>query len=157
MLSCEAMKISQIFPRLRSTEGRALSVLLTGAALALGGCASEPESHVVSAPPPAPANTVAASTGVMVQTPVVDPATGATVATQPVMISQAPPAPQSEPVLEQPSAKHVWIPGYWSYRNSRYVWIAGRWELPPRAEAVWVAPHYEREANAYRFYEGYWK
>lgn len=132
--------------------------MLTAATLVLGGCASEPESHVVSAPPPAPANAVASSTGVMVQAPVAtDPATGAIVATQPVIIAQAPPAPQSEPVLEQPSPKHVWIPGYWSYRSSRYVWIAGRWELPPRSEAVWVAPHYEREANAYRFYEGYWK
>lgn len=153
------MKISHILQRLRWAEGRGASVLLTGVALAFGGCASEPESHVVSAPPPAPANTVASSTGVMVQTPVTtsDGTTAVVASTQPVVITQAPPAPQSEPVLEQPSPKHVWIPGYWSYRNSRYVWIAGRWELPPRSDAVWVAPHYEREANAYRFYEGYWK
>ena len=63
---------------------------------------------------------------------------------------------QSEPVLEQPSPKHVWIAGYWTYRDNHYVWIAGRWELPPRDGAVWVAPRWQQEGNAYRYYEGYW-
>lgn len=76
---------------------------------------------------------------------------------QTVVVTQAPPAPQQEPVLEQPSPKHVWIPGYWTYRDTHYVWISGRWELPPREGAVWVAPRWEREGNAYRYYEGYWE
>jgi hypothetical protein len=74
-----------------------------------------------------------------------------------VVTTQAPPAMQSEPVLERPSSRHVWVPGYWSYRDSRYVWIAGRWDLPPRDDARWVAPRWEREGSGYRFYEGYWE
>jgi hypothetical protein len=64
---------------------------------------------------------------------------------------------QQETVLARPSAQHVWIPGYYTWRDNRYVWIAGRWEMPPRTEAVWVAPRWERESGGYRFYEGYWQ
>lgn len=100
---------------------------------------------------------MAASTSpVVVQTP--DSGSGSpAAAAQTVVVTQAPPAPQSEPVLEQPSARHVWIPGYWTYRDNRYVWISGRWELPPHDGAIWHAPRWVREGNAYRYYEGYWE
>ena len=35
-------------------------------------------------------------------------------------------------------------------------WIAGHWQLPPNSSAVWVAPRWEQQGNAYRFTEGYW-
>jgi hypothetical protein len=73
-----------------------------------------------------------------------------------VMISQAPPAPQPEAVTARPSSDHVWVPGYWTWRNQRYEWMAGHWEVPPRSGATWVAPRWAAEAGAYRFYEGYW-
>jgi hypothetical protein len=128
-------------------------VLLCGAAGFLAGCASEPTSRVVSAPPPPPPGQTQA---------VVVPSGTAAVATQSVpagtiVVTQAPPATQQEPVLEQPSSRHVWIPGYWSYRDNRYVWISGRWELPPRSGAAWIAPRWVPEGGAYRFYEGYWQ
>jgi hypothetical protein len=145
----------------QTAAGRSAVALCSGALLFFAGCASEPESHVVSAPPPA-GPPLAASTGttasapVVVQTPA--PAAQATTSTgQTIVVTQAPPAAQTEPVLEQPSSRHVWIPGYWTYRDNRYVWIAGRWEIPPRTDAVWVAPRWERTGNAYRFYEGYWQ
>jgi hypothetical protein len=73
-----------------------------------------------------------------------------------VVVTQAPPALQQEVVLAQPSPQHVWLPGYWTWRNDRYEWMAGHWELPPNSGAVWVAPRWEQEGNAYRFYEGHW-
>ncbi|MDB6115967.1 MAG: hypothetical protein JWQ62_2912 [Lacunisphaera sp.] len=131
----------------------AMSVL-SGGALLFGGCSSEPESHVVSAPPP-PAPT----TQVVVTQPSPQPvytSTGQT-ANGAIIVMQAPPAPQQEVVMAQPSSDHRWVPGYWTWRNSRYEWMAGHWELPPNQNSVWVAPRWERTSDgAYRFYEGYW-
>jgi hypothetical protein len=129
-------------------------VLCGGLAL-LAGCVSEPESHVVSAPPPpAPQQTqvvVAQPSQPVVQA--VQTPTGA------VVVTQAPPALQQEVVTAQPSSAHKWVPGYWTWRtgSSRYEWIAGHWEVPPTRDSVWVAPRWETTSSgAYRFYEGYW-
>jgi hypothetical protein len=81
----------------------------------------------------------------------------ATPAVNTIIVTQAPPAMQQEVVLAQPSPQHVWLPGYWTWRNERYEWMAGHWELPPNSGSVWVAPRWEQEGNAFRFYEGYWK
>lgn len=69
---------------------------------------------------------------------------------------QVPPAVQQEVALAQPSSKHVWLPGYWTWNNNRYEWMAGHWELPPTAASVWVAPRWEQQGTAYKFTEGYW-
>jgi hypothetical protein len=73
-----------------------------------------------------------------------------------VIVTQAPPALQQEVVLAQPSPHHVWLAGYWTWRDSRYEWMAGHWELPPSSGSVWVAPRWEQQGNAYKFTEGYW-
>ncbi len=131
---------------------RAAQISLVSGSLALmAGCSSEPESHVVSAPPP--------------QTQViVAPAQAAPVVQQPVqtangtiIVTQAPPTMQQEVVTAQPTSDHKWVPGYWTWRNSRYEWVSGHWELPPSRDSVWIAPRWERtDSGAYRFYEGYW-
>jgi hypothetical protein len=130
----------------------------------LAGCASEPPSTVVSAPPPPPPASTTTTTQVVTAQPngtpvaVAYPAPNGTPLTpgQTVVVTQAPPAAPQEPILERPSAQHVWIPGYYTYRDNRYVWISGRWEIPPRADAKWIAPRWEKESNGYRFYEGHW-
>jgi hypothetical protein len=73
-----------------------------------------------------------------------------------IITQQAPPATVPEAVSARPSSEHVWVPGYWTWRNSRYEWMAGHWEVPPRSDAKWVPPRWEPERGAYRFYEGYW-
>jgi hypothetical protein len=74
-----------------------------------------------------------------------------------IIVTQAPPALQQEVVVARPSTAHVWLPGYWTWRNNRYEWLAGHWEIPPRIDAVWVAPRCERLSDGtYRYYEGYW-
>jgi hypothetical protein len=143
-------------------SGRALSparaVLICGAMALLGGCGSEPESHVVSAPPPPAPGTVPTATIVTTQTtPGVQPAvTTQAQSTNTVVVTQAPPAAQAEVVLAQPGPDYRWIPGYWTWRNERYEWMAGHWEIPPQRDSVWVAPRWESESGGYRFYEGYW-
>jgi hypothetical protein len=136
--------------RFRET-GAAIKIAQTATIAAtvflFSGCESTPESHVVSAPPPANSGAVVVAQPQQVQQP----------QSSQVVVVQAPPALQQEVPQAQPSSDHVWIAGYWTWRNSRYEWIPGRWELPPRSSAVWVAPRWERLSNGtYRFYEGYW-
>jgi len=127
----------------------AAALALCGMAAVLGGCASEPESHVVSAPPPgAPVVTTTGQPAVYA-TPA--PSTQST-----IIVTQAPPALQQEVVSARPSSDHVWVGGYWTWRNSRYEWVSGHWTVPPRSGASWVPPRWEPEGGSYRFYEGYW-
>jgi hypothetical protein len=77
-------------------------------------------------------------------------------ATSTIVVTQAPPALQPEAVLAQPSSRHVWLAGYWTWRDDRYEWRAGHWEMPPGSSSTWVAPRWEQDGNSYRFYEGYW-
>jgi len=131
-----------------------------GALVLLGGCVSEPESHLVSAPPPphTQTNTVITTTtspGAVAPGYVAVPVAAPVVNT--IVVTQAPPALQQEVVLAQPTPDHKWLPGYWTWRNDQYQWVAGHWELPPNSGAVWVAPRWEQQGNAYRFYEGYWQ
>ena len=137
-------------------------------ALFLSGCDTAPDSHLVSAPPPhAPVTTVMTTT--TTTSPVVVASPGIVVAnsgyvtassTVPVVstmiVTQAPPALQQEAVLAQPGPGYVWLAGFWTWRNERYEWMAGHWQLPPSSTSVWVAPRWEQEGNAYRFYEGTW-
>jgi hypothetical protein len=132
----------------------------------MAGCASEPQSYVVSAPPPAapvaPATIVTASAPMTTTTQTTQTTPTGTVVTtqsQPVstiVVTQAPPALQTELVVAQPSSSHVWVAGYWTWRNNQYQWMAGHWEVPPYANAKWTAPRWQTENGAYRFYEGYW-
>lgn len=132
-------------------------VILSGLAL-FAGCASEPDSHLVSAPPPpAPTSVVSQPVTVTTQSTTTGPVT--TTQTPPVstvVVTQAPPAPQSEVVLARPSPDYVWVAGYWTWRDNRYEWVSGQWVIPPHSNSAWVAPHWEPESGGYRFYEGYW-
>jgi len=131
--------------------------LLAGSLALLAGCASEPESHVVSTPPPpAPA----AAVGVVQQPPtqvVVAGGNAAQAQNSVIVVTQAPPVAQADVVLAQPSSDHKWVPGFWTWRNNRYEWMAGHWEIPPSGDSTWMAPRWERRTDgSYRFYEGYW-
>jgi hypothetical protein len=146
---------------------RLTTALITCSALGLlAGCATQPESHVVTAPPPpAPVRSLPITTTITSSDPMplmffsnatnvlvstATPAVGTTV------VTATAPATQTKVVLAQPSPKYVWLAGYWSWRNDRYEWMAGHWQLPPNSNAVWVTPRWEQQGNAYKFTEGYW-
>jgi len=140
---------------------RTMFFVTAGCALGLlGGCASEPDSHLVSAPPPSVQQPATNLTTTTTTTPAAVPVYANGVPTTPVVstvvVTQTPPALRQEVVIAQPNPSDVWIPGFWTWRDSQYEWMAGHWELPPSQGAVWVAPRWEQQGNAYRFYEGYW-
>jgi hypothetical protein len=128
-----------------------IAASLTGALLLLAGCATEPASRRVSAPPPAAPGTAAAPATVIV--PANQPAPAQPPA---IIVQQAPPAVQPESPTARPSDRHVWVAGYWAWQNQNYVWIPGQWVVAPREGATWVPPRWEREGTGYRFYDGYW-
>jgi len=144
---------------LRRVSPGARALFACGALALFGGCASEPESHVVSAPPP-PAPAVvppgASNTTVTTQTTSAPNGMPAAAPATTVTTTQAPPAAQAEVVLAQPGPDYKWVPGFWTWRNSQYEWMAGHWEVPPHADSTWMAPHWEPTNGGYRFYEGYW-
>ena len=132
-----------------------------GALGLLAGCASEPSSVVVSAPPPPPPASVPAATvysappGTVVSQPTAV-AVPSPVGQSSIVVMQAPPAAQQEVPTTRPSPSHVWVAGYWTWRNNQYQWMSGRWEMPPRSGAVWIPPRWQPEGSSWRFYEGYW-
>ena len=75
---------------------------------------------------------------------------------QEVIVEAAPPPPQTEVITAPPSPFHVWIAGYWGWRDGRHVWIAGRWERPPREHMVWEAPRWEVRGGRHVLVEGRW-
>ena len=172
-VSVAGMKINPSTPTSRAAL-LAPAFTLCGALALFAGCASD-TSHVVSAPPPAPATTQVTTTQttqtvpMAVQTPTYVTTTpqGTTSytttttsnpnpAVNTIIVTSAPPALQQEVVLARPSADYVWVPGYWTWQESRYQWMSGHWELPPYKGSSWIPPHTEMEGNAYRFYEGHW-
>jgi hypothetical protein len=130
---------------------------VAGALALLAGCES-PQSHVVSGPPPPNPVVVSppvSSQPVAAQVVVTGAATPSGANT--IIITQAPPAVQEEVQPPRPSSAYAWVPGYWTWRNNRYEWVHGHWEIPPRVDAVWVAPRTERLSDGnYRFHEGFW-
>ena len=74
-----------------------------------------------------------------------------------VVIGEAPPAPRYEVRGAPPSGRHMWIAGYWAWRNGRHEWIGGHWELPPHGRTHWEPAHYERRGNGFIFIEGFWR
>lgn len=156
------MKTNISAPRAVRAPGSPATVFTLAAIGLFAGCASYPESHVVSAPPPPPPAPVAPAAVYTVPTPAPAPAPVA-VATVPspvgassVVVMQAPPQAQQEIPTARPSRDHVWVAGYWSWKNNRYEWAPGHWEVPPRSGAVWVPPRWQPEGSSWRFYEGYW-
>ena len=151
----------------RRTTVSLAQVISVGAIGLLAGCATAPESHVVSAPPPPPPMTQPApvvyttipaqpATTTVVSTPsgtyaVPSPATASS-----VVVMQAPPQAQQEIPTVRPSGSHAWVPGYWTWRNNRYEWVPGHWEIPPRSGGVWIPPRWQPEGRSFRFFEGYW-
>lgn len=156
---------SSVFPVMKRYFSSGSLILLGSAFVLMAGCASEPKSYILSAPPPPAPTVVAVSPAVVTTTQTTQTTqttpegTTVTTRTQPVStvtVTQAPPTPRSELISAQPTSAHAWVPGSWTWANSQYQWKAGRWEVPPFANAKWVAPRWESESGGFRFYEGHW-
>src|SRR2546429_7564974 len=74
-----------------------------------------------------------------------------------VIVTTAPPSPRTEVIGVAPSARHVWVKGYWMRQGDRWVWIPGHWEVRPRATAVWVEGHWDKTSRGLEWTPGHWE
>lgn len=74
-----------------------------------------------------------------------------------VIVTEAPPAPRPEVISTAPSTSHVWVEGYWMYRNTRWVWVPGHYEVRPRLNATWVPGHWDRTSRGWVWTAGRWE
>ncbi len=75
------------------------------------------------------------------------------------VVDQPPPALQKETPGPQPTAQHVWVPGWWGWDSVKFVWRPGEWTVPPSPSGLTfcVRPRWERLGEKYRFEPGCWK
>ncbi len=59
------------------------------------------------------------------------------------------------PSSEAPNVDHIWVPGNWTWRETRYAWRPGYW-TPAYAGWLWVPAHYVWTPHGYVFVPGYW-
>jgi hypothetical protein len=78
------------------------------------------------------------------------------VASQEIIVTEAPPVIIVERPPARPGPNYIWI-------DAAYVWH-GHWELehghwvhPPHRDAVWVPHRYENRGGVHVFISGYWK
>ena len=74
-----------------------------------------------------------------------------------VVVLKAPPSLRVEVMTARPSAKHVWVPGFWAWESNAYVWMPGAWMMPPEPAAVWIPPRYEARSGVNIQISGYWR
>jgi len=68
---------------------------------------------------------------------------------------EPPPPPQVAAPPPAPAADMIYVPGYWTWVDTRYAWRAGYWRRP-RAGFVWVTPCYRWSPCGYVYVPGYW-
>jgi hypothetical protein len=68
-----------------------------------------------------------------------------------------PPPVRVEVRPAMPGPRHVWVPGYWGWRNERHFWVTGVWRMPPRQNWVWVEPQWVNDGGGWGFVEGHWQ
>ncbi|KAA3620408.1 MAG: hypothetical protein DWQ05_00255 [Calditrichaeota bacterium] len=73
-----------------------------------------------------------------------------------VYVRKAPPPPRKEMRPARPSAKAVWVTGYWLWNGNAYVWNRGYWEKRPKGR-VWIAGHWRNTPRGYKWIPGHWK
>ncbi|MFO0975419.1 MAG: hypothetical protein U0996_03430 [Planctomycetaceae bacterium] len=59
------------------------------------------------------------------------------------------------PVGTAPTVDHIWIPGCWTWRESRYAWRPGYWSSG-YSNWIWVPARYLWTPRGYIFCSGYW-
>lgn len=103
--------------------------------------------------------TITASLALAAALIVATPANAAVQASFGIRVNVAPPLFRTEAIGLRPSLLHVWVPGYWHWRDERrgWGWIGGSWVLPPHPRAIWVGSRCERRGSAWFYTRGHWR
>lgn len=72
------------------------------------------------------------------------------------IVATGPPSSPIEIMVAPPSAYHVWVPGYYTYRGGTYVWIKGSYQVPPRGK-IYVPGQWQKTNRGYKHSHGQWK
>ena len=74
-----------------------------------------------------------------------------------VGIPEGPPNAVVEIVPVAPSPRHIWVGGYYGYRENRYIWNPGSYQLPPRGRTGWTQGVYRQNNRGnHVFVRGHW-
>ncbi len=72
------------------------------------------------------------------------------------VLSEAPPATlEAGPNVPAPSPDQAWVPGLWTWRQTRYAWRPGFWTVP-QPGWVWVPAYYVWTPGGFVLVGGYW-
>ncbi len=71
------------------------------------------------------------------------------------LLPEPPATVEAGPNVAAPSEDHVWLPGCWMWRESRYAWRPGFWTVA-QPDWIWVPAHYVWTPRGYIFVGGYW-
>ncbi|QDT01236.1 hypothetical protein [Adhaeretor mobilis] len=70
-------------------------------------------------------------------------------------LPQPPQTLELGPNLAAPSDQHFWIPGCWTFHQTRYAWRPGYW-YQGHANWIWTPDHYVATPRGYVYVAGYW-
>lgn len=67
----------------------------------------------------------------------------------------APPEPRQEAIPEHHRRGHVWVPGYYNWRNNQYSWVSGHW-VHERKGHHWQQARWVERDGAWHRVGGNW-
>lgn len=75
----------------------------------------------------------------------------------PVVVHAAPPPLRADVITVAPSPEHVWVSGYWVWRNDDWAWQSGYWEPRPHPKAEWVPGQWVATSSGWLWKDGRWR
>lgn len=73
-----------------------------------------------------------------------------------VTISSGTPPPPRHETSPAPRPQHVWVTGFWNWRDGVYIWIPGHWERA-RYGYGYVQPEWREGPRGWQLNQGGWR
>ena len=72
-------------------------------------------------------------------------------------VHRRPPRARLEVVVAAPGPGHVWVSGWWVWRNNDYRWEPGRWMPIPNGRRQWDHGRWRHDRYGWFWSEGRWR